>query len=141
MKEHTYGKEIPKNKYNPLSWICEGAKIGENVWIGSGVYISDNVEIGDNVSISNGVQIFDHDNSLHRVSEGKVPVKKYKVKIGDFTHIGSNTVILAGCNDITIGDHVIVGALSMVKRNIPASVTAYGIPCRVEAYINLKMLE
>lgn len=137
MKEHTYGKEIPKNKYNPFAWICKGAKIGENAWIGSGVYISDNVEIGNNVSISNGVQIFDHDNSWYRATEGRVPPgEKHKVKIGDYTQIGSNTVILADKNDIEIGDHVIVGALSLIKNKIPSKTVVYGVPGHVNGRVD-----
>ncbi len=142
MNIHNYGKEIPKNKYNPLAWICEGAKIGDNAWIGSGVYIADNVEIGDNVSISNGVQIFDHDNSFYRVSEGRIPGGiKYRVTIGNFTQIGSNTVILAGKSDINIGDHVIIGALSLVRKSIPPCVVAFGNPCHIKASIDLKELK
>jgi len=137
LKNHSYYKDLPSNKYNPFSWICEGAKIGKNCWIGAFVYIADNVEIGNNVSISNGVQIFDHDTSLHRATEGRLPVDKYKIKIGDFTQIGANSVILPGSEDILIGHHCIIGAKSLVKSNIPNLAIAYGSPARINGRVDL----
>lgn len=136
MKAHNYNQPLPPNPYNPLSWISPEAIIGENCWIGAFVYIGPGVEIGDNVSIANGVLIYDHDTSWYRVSEGRLPVKHYKVKIGRCGEIGSNTVIVPGCEDITIGDHCIIGALSLVKKSIPAYSVAAGCPARVIRHIN-----
>lgn len=136
MKAHNYSQPLPPNKYNPLSWIHPDAEIGENCWIGAFVYIGPGVEIGDNVSIANGVQIFDHDTSWYRASEGRPREKHYKVEIGRCGEIGSNTVIVPGCEDITIGDHCIVGALSLVKKSIPAYSVAVGCPARVIRHID-----
>lgn len=136
MDSHKYNQPLPSNPYNPLSWIDPGAIIGDNVWIGAFVYIGAHVEIGDNVSISNGVQIFDHDNSWHRVSEGVIEKSSGSVHIGSFTQIGANSVILAGSNNIRIGDHCIIGALSFVNKNIPNFTVASGSPARVVRYIN-----
>lgn len=136
MNQHNYNQPLPPNPYNPLSWISPEAVIGENCWIGAFVYIGAHVEIGDNVSISNGVQIFDHDNSWYKVSEGRIdPGYKY-VHIGSFTQIGANSVILTGKCPVNIGDHCIVGALSLVKKDIPAYSVAVGCPARVIRHIN-----
>ena len=137
IKKHNYDGKIPLNKYNPLSWIHPEAIIGENCWIGSDVVISKNIEIGDNVSVSCGAKILDHDNSYNRVSEGKVKTKHFKVKIGSHSHIGSNAVILAGKNDVTLGDHVIVGALSLVNKSFPPNLVIAGIPAKVIKFIGV----
>lgn len=131
IKQHNYNKPPHENKYNPLSWIHPGAKIGDNCWIGSGVIITDNVELCDNVSISCGVCIYDHDTSIYRVTEGKVQAKHYKIKIGSHTQIGSNSVIVPKDKDIVIGDHVIVGALSLIKEDIPSYHIVGGIPAKI----------
>ncbi len=136
MKQHKYNQPLPPNPYNPLSWISPEALIGENCWIGSDVFIGPGIEIEDNVSIACGCKIYDHDTSWYRASEGQLQAKHYHVKIGRCTEIGSNTVILPGDKDITIGDHCIVGALSLVKRDIPAYSVAVGCPARVIRHID-----
>ena len=135
IKEHNYDKSLPPNKYNPLSWIHPNAKIGNNCWIGSDVMICENVEIGDNVSIACGTKIMDHDTSYYRISEGKVQAKHFKVKIGSNSHTGSNSVILAGKEDIILGDYVIIGALSLVNRSFPPNMLIAGIPAKAIKYI------
>lgn len=133
IKKHNYNKPLPPNKYNPLSWIHPNAIIGENCWIGSDVMITDNVELGDNVSISCGVKIYDHDTSYYRATKGRVQAKHYKVQIGSNTQIGSNSVIVPKDSDIIIGESVIVGALSLVRRSIKSNHIVGGNPLR---YIN-----
>jgi len=135
IKEHNYDRSLPPNKYNPLAWIHPNAIIGDNCWIGSDVMICENVEIGDNVSIACGTKIMDHDTSYYRISEGKIEVEHFKVKIGSNSHTGSNSVILAGKGDVTLGDHVIVGALSLVNRSFPSGVIVAGIPAQVKKFI------
>lgn len=131
LKQHKYNQQLPENKYNPLSWIHPDAVIGDNCWIGSDVMISANVELKDNVSISCGCKIYDHDTSRYRVTEGRIQAKHYKVVIGSHTQIGSNSVIVPKGGDIIIGDHVIVGALSLVRESISPHSVAVGIPAKV----------
>lgn len=136
MKKHNYNRPLPPNPYNPLSWIHPATVIGDNCWIGSDVVITSNVELADNVSISCGCKIYDHDASWYRVSEGRIEAKHYNVKIGRCTQVGSNTVICATDGDITIGDHCIIGALSYVRRSVPAYTVAAGNPLRIVRHIN-----
>jgi len=137
IKEHNYDKQLPPNKYNPLSWIHPNAIIGENCWIGSDVMISENVEIGDNVSIACGTKIMDHDTSYYRVTEGEIQAKHFKVKIGSNSHTGSNSVILAGKRDVVLGDHVIVGALSLVNKSFKSNVIIAGVPAQIVKVIGV----
>lgn len=55
------------------------------------------------------------------------------VHIGKNCWIGANAVILPG---ITIGDNVVVGAGSVVTKNLPDNVVAVGNPCRILREIN-----
>ena len=51
-----------------------------------------------------------------------------KIKIGNNVWIGGSVCILPG---VTIGDNVTIGAGSVVTKNIPSNVTAFGNPCKV----------
>lgn len=132
VKKHNYSVPLPQNKYNPLSWIQPNAKIGDNCWIGAFCFIADNVTIGDNVSIANGVQIFDHDTAIYRATHGEQPVKRYNVTIEEDVEIGANSVIIG---DVTIGHNSIVGALSLVKDDVPPYSVVVGIPAKVKKVI------
>jgi len=86
------------------------------------VYIGDHVMIAPNVTITpTGHPV---DPELRRPgSQFSIPVR-----IGNDVWIGSNAVILPG---VTIGDNSVIGAGSVVTRDIPANVVAVGNPCRV----------
>lgn len=128
LKKHNYDQPLPQNKYNPLSWIQPEAKIGANCWIGAFCFIADNVKIGDNVSIANGVQIFDHDTSWYRATHGKADVENYEAVIENDVEIGANSVIIG---DVTIGHNSIVGAMSLVKKDIPPFSVVAGVPAKM----------
>ena len=51
-----------------------------------------------------------------------------KIKVGNNVWIGGNVCILPG---VTIGDNVTIGAGSVVTKDIPSNVTAFGNPCKV----------
>ena len=53
---------------------------------------------------------------------------KKPVKIGNRSWIGANTIILPG---VTIGDNTVIGAGSIVTKDIPSNVIAVGSPARV----------
>lgn len=52
----------------------------------------------------------------------------FRVKIGNGVWIGSGAVILPG---VTIGDYAVIGAGSIVTKDVPGMVIAYGNPCKV----------
>lgn len=83
------------------------------------------IEIGDNAQIGPGVTITttDHDYSQVDMSE-----KFKKVTIGERAWIGANTTILPG---VTIGENTVVGAGSVVTKDLPANVIAVGVPAKI----------
>lgn len=110
--------------------------IGNNVCVQSDCHISaiDSVEIGDDVLIASFVYISDHQHGLRDYSDVKTaPIKrmlssKGSIKIGDKVWIGEKVVVLPG---VTIGECSIVGAGSVVTKDIPSYSIACGNPAKV----------
>jgi galactoside O-acetyltransferase len=91
------------------------------------IYIGNNVMIAPNVTISLTGHLV-HPDLRRGGTQFSVPVR-----IGDDVWIGSNVVILPG---VTIGNNSVVGAGSVVTRDIPENVVAVGNPCRVSRPID-----
>lgn len=86
------------------------------------IYIGDNVMFAPNVTVATAGHPIDPD--LRRdAAQFNIPVK-----IGNNVWIGANSVILPG---VTIGDNTVIGAGSVVTKDIPENVVAFGNPCRV----------
>ena len=80
----------------------------------------DLIEIGDNVIVSYGVYFAGHGkNQGHN-----------RIVIKDGAYIGMRTSIIAR-NDLEIGENAVVGAMTLVNKNVPAGKTAVGVPCRI----------
>ncbi len=111
--------------------VIGDVKVGRNTWIGPNVVLdgSGGLEIGDYCSISAGVQIYTHHTVKWANSLGKEPVEHAATKVGNGVYIGPNAVIEKG---VTIGDHVTVGAMSLVKSDIPENARAWGCPARIK---------
>jgi len=131
---------FPNAKVRRECWIKTNVKLGENTYLNPNVTVVDNyqedeilLEIGDNCSIAPGV-VFSpdstHNNSkeLRELGLLKEYEKKCKILIGNDIWIGANCTILAG---VKIGDHCIIGANSLVNKDIPDFSLAYGTPVRV----------
>lgn len=89
---------------------------------GGGVEIGDHVFIGPNV----GIYTASHPTDVRRREKGyewALPVK-----IGDKVWIGGDVTILPG---VTIGENTVIGAGSVVTKDIPANVVAAGNPCMI----------
>lgn len=99
------------------------------------------IEIGSDIIFSPGVKILAHDAST-QIPLGKAKVGK--VKIGNCVFIGVNSIVL--CNT-TIGNNVIIGAGSVVTKDIPSNSVYAGNParfvCTFNEYIekNKKLME
>lgn len=108
----------------------KGLKVGKNLFVVSNVSLDrDNchlISIGDNCTLAHNVVILAHDTSGCVASRTQHRIAP--VKLGNNCFIGSNTVVLPG---VTIGDNVIVGAGSVVTRNLPSNCVAAGNPARV----------
>ena len=98
--------------------------IGDNVGLNNASIVSVNkVTIGDDVIIGNESVIYDTD--YHGI-DGK-PAKSNPVKIGNHVWIGTKAIILEG---VSIGDNSIIGAGSVITRDIPENTIFAGNPAR-----------
>ena len=90
--------------------------------------------VGSTVKIGNFVKLNYHSVVAHNTVIGDYTFISHNVGIGANVNIGSgcyiyeNATILPG---ITIGDNTVIGAGSLVTKDIPANVVAYGLPCKV----------
>jgi len=119
----------PETSIYHNSYVYGDVKVGAHTWIGPYTLLdgSGGLEIGDYCSISAGVHIYTHDTVRWAVSGGKALYERAPVKIGHCCYIGSQSVITKG---VTIGEHSIIGACSLVNRDIPPYTLAFGVPCR-----------
>jgi len=104
--------------------------IGRNVWVGPYTILDGSgggLVIGDNCSISAGVHIYTHDSVAWAVSGGASAYAKGPVRIGSRVYIGPQCVITRG---VTVGDGAVIGALSLVNRDVEPGVAAWGSPAR-----------
>jgi len=105
---------------------------GATIRIGNGTYLNRNteivaarrVEIGRECKIARDVIIMDTDqHALPNSDLGFAPVR-----IGDEVWIGARAIILKG---VTIGDHAVIGAGSVVTRDVPSHAIVGGVPARI----------
>ena len=108
-------------KYNWVVQNLDGFKLGFKTDIGAFSYI--NAKKG--VIIEDHVQIGSHC-SIYSIST--IDNKSGQVVLKENCKIGSHTTILPGVN---IGINSLIGANSLVSKNIPDNVIAYGIPAKV----------
>ena len=111
--------------------IHPGAKIGKNCVLHTATNIGNKNGapiIGDNVYIAPNCNIYTASHPLNSEERNKGLEYAYPVKIGNNVWIGGNVTILPG---VIIGDNTTIGVGSVVTKDIPANVVAYGNPCRV----------
>lgn len=132
-----------------FSVVLKEAVIGKNCNINCQVFIENDVKIGDNVTIKPGVQIWDGVTLEDNVFIGPnvtftndlVPRSKHypekfeKTLIKKGTSIGANATILAGN---TIGEYALIGAGSVVTKNVPARTVWFGNPAKQYGVIDEK---
>jgi len=132
-----YGCEIGDNtKIGAFVEIQKNAKVGKNCKISSHTFICEGVTIEDNAFIGHGVTFINDvyprattpDGQLQTEQDWKV--ERTTVKKG--ASIGSGTTILPS---VVIGKEAIVGAGSVVTRDVPANAIVAGNPARVLRYI------
>ena len=104
--------------------------IGENFYANFNLVIVDDgdVYIGDNVMIAPNVTISPTGHPVEPETRKLGMQFSIPIRIGNNVWIGSNSVILPG---VSIGDNSVIGAGSIVTRNIPPNVVAVGNPCKV----------
>lgn len=123
--------------------IGDGVAILEGVWlqtesggqltIGSGTYIGhrshihavSDLVIGENCVLADNVLI---NNSEHVKGDIQQISTRGPIIIGDRVFVGQNVVILA---NVSIGDDAIIGAGSVVTKDVPAGATVAGVPAHI----------
>ena len=111
---------------------------GYNIHLGRGVFLNFNccildvveVIIGDMTQIGTGVQIITADHPRDPAQRRQMLEFGRPVHIGANVWIGTGAIVLPG---ISIGDDAIIGAGSVVTRDVPRGVTALGNPARIIA--------
>ena len=141
--ERLFGS-IGSNVSVGLPFICD---YGRNIHIGSNVSVNMNctfvdcntITIGDDTLIASNVQLY---TAAHPVPERERLVQDWDpssghyrwntyalpITIGSRCWLGGGVIVLPG---VTIGDGTVIGAGSVVTRDIPAGCVAVGNPCRV----------
>jgi maltose O-acetyltransferase len=115
----------------PIEFVSyKGARIsiGDHTFInyGSSITAHDQVKIGSHCLLGHYALILD--NNEHGVEQREVMPPSASVIIEDHVWVGSRTIILPG---LRVGHHSVVGAGSVVTKDIPANCLAVGNPARV----------
>lgn len=121
--------------------VLKGAKIGDNCNLNAHVFVENEVTVGNNVTIKSGVQLWDgvklEDNVFvgpnvtftnDKYPRSKVyPDKFPKTVVKRGASIGANATLLAG---ITIGENAMIGAGSVVTKDVPSGELWFGNPAK-----------
>ncbi|EGR2796180.1 N-acetyltransferase [Vibrio navarrensis] len=129
-----------------FSVVLSGAIIGNNCNLCAHTFVENNVILGDRVTIKSGVYLWDGIELEDDVFIGpcvaftndKYPRSKQypesfpKIRVKKRASIGANATILPG---ITIGENAMVGAGSVVTKDVPENAVVVGNPAKIIKYI------
>lgn len=124
---------VGERSYIQAPFICD---YGFNLSIGVGSFMnfggivldSSPVTIGDHVQIATGVQLLTAEHPLDAGERRQGIELNRPVTIEDGVWIGAGVIV---CPGVTIGEDSVIGAGSIVTRDVPPGVLAFGNPCRV----------
>lgn len=136
---------------NTVIWqntiVLENAEIGENCNINCHCFIENDVKIGDNCTIKSGVYLWDGISIEENVFIGPnvtftndkypkskiYPTKFDEILIKSNSSIGAGAILLGG---IIVGNSCIVGAGSVVTKNVPDYSIVKGNPAKISGWLN-----
>ena len=132
-----YGCEIgDETKIGAFVEIQKNARVGSRCKISSHSFICEGVDIEDNVFIGHGVMFINDTYPRATNADGELQTeadwKVDRTVVGKGASIGSNATIL--CN-IRIGENAIVGAGSVVTKDVPANAIVAGNPAKVLRFL------
>ena len=126
-----------------FSHISKNVKIGKNCTFGQNIFIGENVKIGNRVKVQNNVSIYSGVKIMDDVFIGPSVVftnikkprsfinkkKSYEnTLISKGATIGANSTIICG---VKIGEYSLVGAGSVVTKNVPSKYLVLGNPSKI----------
>lgn len=135
---NAYGCSIGDgSKIGTFVEIQKGATIGKNCKISSHSFICEGVHIADNVFIGHNVTFINDKFPRATNSEGELQTEDdwycTETHVEQGASIGSSVTILCG---VRIGKRAIVGAGSVVTKNVPANAIVAGNPARIIKYFD-----
>ena len=112
------------------NWAGAHVHFGNNVYANFNLTLVDDTDIyvGDKVMFAPNVTVATAGHPINPELRYQAMQYNIPVHIGNNVWIGANAVVLPG---VTIGDNSVIGAGSVVTKDIPANVVAVGNPCRV----------
>ena len=130
-------------KLRPILWRWMGAKVGKDCFIGYEVWVDMTnthlVELEDHVHVANRCLLLCHQRNLDDYSIGddyaSLSYHKKKIVLKKGCLLGMETMVMPG---VTIGEGAIVGAGSLVTKDIPAWTIATGRPAKVVKQISVR---
>ena len=133
-----YGCEVGDNtKIGAFVEIQKNAKVGKNCKVSSHTFVCEGVIIEDDVFIGHSVTFINDSYPRATAADGQLQTEQdWKVEqtfVKKGASIGSGSTILSG---LTIGEKAIVGAGSVVTKDVPANAIVAGNPAKVLRYLN-----
>lgn len=130
---HQLFGSVGKNCWIESPFNCD---YGYNISVGDNFYTNTNctildcakITIGHNVLIGPNVGFYTPNHAVDAAERKDGYERSLPITIGDNVWISGSVTILPG---VTIGENSIIGAGSVVTKNIPANVVAVGVPCKV----------
>lgn len=112
------------------NWAGAHVHFGNNVYANFNLTLVDDTDIyvGDKVMFAPNVTVATAGHPINPELRYQAMQYNIPVHIGNNVWIGANAVVLPG---VTIGDNSVIGAGSVVTKDIPANVVAVGNPCKV----------
>ena len=132
-----YGCEVgDSTKIGAFVEIQKNAKIGKNCKISSHTFVCEGVVIEDEVFIGHNVAFINDSYPRATAADGQLQTEQdWKVEqtlVKTRASIGSGSTILS---KVTIGENALVGAGSVVTKDVPANAVVAGNPARILRYI------
>lgn len=123
------GAKIGENCNICANCVIDGdVRLGNNVTVKSGVYLVDGLVLEDNVFIGTNVAFTNDPTPRSKV----YPDKFQRTVLGRGASIGANSTILGGT---VVGTHALVGAASLVTKDVPAHGLVYGNPATLKGWV------